>query len=145
MPNTAAPKVYDPTEALDLLAHDKSREQLTERMDAARQLLTEMLELGEPSEAPRLGKFGFRNIVLKVDEDGGGVRVFPPSESDKPIPTGGVLAPLVYDPIPKKWCGRDFDQYVVPTPGQPWPKRSALAVVVEAALRMINAPAKPSP
>lgn len=53
------------------------------------------------------------------------------------------LAPLEYDPVAKKWTGRDFDDFSTPVPGKPRQKRSGLAVVIEEALSLLTPPRPP--
>ncbi len=139
----------DTTEALDLLARwsEGFNTQLSDRIEAAGLLLKELFELGktlpkqvvfEDREGYKVSESnGYVSTFLFVDENGQGIRV-----GDRNDPSDRELLQLDYDPKAKKWLGKEIDENLVGEPGKRRPKRSALAIVAEGAIKHAKAPAR---
>jgi len=132
--------LYDSRETIGLLAtalHENVGPDKIGDHSAGNALLDDLLALNGKTRAAisvaREGvvqiQIGSRRVwVTRGNSDG---LVVVSDRSDLPA----RVERIHFDPVSRRFEGNDADPDVAPIPGQPHPRRSALAVVVEAALR----------
>ena len=143
-PNKNDAPRYDPREALTILdrERDRARPDSEERVRAARQLALELLQLDGKADfavsralPPTTGVWVFFPDVRE------GVRVFAERGSiwfkkESEFQVHGLRKTLHYSFTSDRLASDERDDSVVPTPGEPLPTRSPLALVVERALQV---------
>lgn len=138
---------YDENEARELLrARTDEIEGTYEERNAATTALFEQLnslfQEYRFSTSYRGGQLLFiskdgNSFMLERGEYGEPVRRFEHPRRHDPLP-------LVFSPEVKRYVSNERDPRIVPTPGQEYPRRSALAVVVELVLKELAAPSTPA-
>jgi hypothetical protein len=144
MPTLPAPPMpgYDDAEALDLLnrVSDRLSRNVKARSDAVGRLLDALVSLDGRVRGVRFSRpFGedavtvtANNLSVEVAHDGdGGITVY-----DR---EGSKRVPRVYTTTKGILESQNPDTFCVPKPGEPVARRSALAEVLEVALRMLKA------
>jgi hypothetical protein len=152
MEDATVPATYDTAEALEMLA--RATQQLLpvhyrrKAVEAADGLLKAILQLNQQTgieirardnqEGVHCISIGttYDAVLLMRDEDGqislGRWR----PQGWKPVPN------LEFNAIASKWEGTKEDTFVVPTPGQPRRRQSAMAAVMEAVVAVLITPKK---
>jgi hypothetical protein len=134
---------YDDAEALDLLSRlaDKHAPDLSARGEAVERLLDALVNVNGRVKRVRFirspGASAVRvvvnNLAVEVVHDGyGGVEVYDRAGSKETVP-------LVYNATKAILESENLDTFRTPKPGEPVQRRSALAEVLEVALRVLNA------
>lgn len=59
------------------------------------------------------------------------------AENSEPGEPDKIDVPLDFDPVAKQFYGPEMDKYYAPKPGEPHRRRSAVAVIIENALKLI--------
>ena len=135
---------HDTREAIELLAaaaHDLKHD-TKGRIEAACVLLDELRALAgrtgvQITKNPG-GEVGISvrvdySVVVKAGEHGS-------LKLRRPLGDWEHIEGIFYNPTTKAYVAHAFDCSVAPTPGAPIPRRSALAIVVEAALKSAPTP-----
>lgn len=135
---------YDTREAHHLLSVAGSQSDDARRMRNAElpQLLNELVALSAPGVVIRRHPTAIHDGTLQVFVNGGAaVTIALDYSAGCLIITREAVKrqiSLVYNTHTKRLEGAEVDQHIVPTPGEPLPRRSAIAVVVEAALAVAD-------
>lgn len=139
--NRSEPPSYDTREALQLLSRVSRRDPRTRdiRQMAADQLLQAVLEAASAAglKARRLAGSDcdfittaddpYSGVVIGADDEVG-IKLARATGSQRADHTQCALE---FDAIARKWVGTERDCFLAPVPGEPFPKRSAVAVVAE--------------
>jgi hypothetical protein len=143
------PRSYDAREARDILGRSSVGSDATHvqnaRNAASHQLVHQFAQLEEiPGIAikeladgrARCMAYGLHSVDVFVEDREVTIARAPRSASKQRVD-------LVFNRATNMLEGRDFDRTVCPVPGQPLPRRSALAVLAEAVLALMNQSATP--
>lgn len=136
---------YDSREALDIFAraherHDR-RKHYQERAGAATDLLKAVLTAAKAAGYDAGPEGGYiavfqphrGGVYLRVEDDALLVHT-----DREPNPDKWKKLPIEYDPVLGIFVGTAEDSYLLPAPGQPRRRRSAVAVVAEVITAMID-------
>ena len=151
-----APSKHDSREAIDLLAtaaHNPQADRDRER-DAACALIDALVELKGKTKAV-ISRVASKEIYavdlqvagaeirVQVDGDGDGLRIVDLTDDRSSLVR---VEGLSYNPATGLYDADAYDRTLAPIPGKPFPvRRSALAVVVEAAMRCARLLPPPTP
>ena len=145
---------YDHREAQMLLktALGRTAHMQTSRITACRILLDELAmvarECGIHVETPLAARGAPVFISLGLPEKGivrlrgDEGRLFVRREYSPTKVGPDVEVQLDFDPMYGRFLSRERDEFIVPTPGEPWPRRSPLAVVVETVVSLFESSAE---
>jgi hypothetical protein len=131
---------YDTREAIDLLACAAEADQPDRRgkRAAARALLDALLVLSGKTTA-QITKIERREPVVQIGIGAHYIWIMQGENDGLIVVSRGsertAVEGIRYNPVTKKFEGEAHDPRVTPIPGEPLPRRSALAVVIEAALK----------
>lgn len=133
---------YDTKEAARALAKLSARSERNKQIEAAKVLLQELAEVPKPADLDIA--YNTKNGSIELEAHDGRARRVWFAAMDGRFKVSGRFqdegirnldVAIEYDPATDRFVGTEVDTTIVPTPGQRYPMRDALVVVIEAIVK----------